>query len=117
MVHGIAERDNKFLLVQEKDKRWSLPTGSVEENEDIITALKREVLEEAGAKCEPIALLKIIHFSIGAGNFHTSRKRVLRIYYIFVIEVLGELGDPIDTIRSDWFTLEDMEKMNIRTSP
>lgn len=50
----IKNKENKFLIVKRKENEdihgglWVFPGGKVEENEDIFTALKREIKEEVG---------------------------------------------------------------------
>ena len=54
VVTGIIQNKDKFLIVKRKEKEsihgglWVFPGGKVEENEDIFTALKREIKEEVG---------------------------------------------------------------------
>lgn len=48
-VRGIIIKDNKVAMVySNKYDYYKFPGGGIESNEDIITALKREVLEETG---------------------------------------------------------------------
>ena len=48
-VRGIIIKDNKVAMVySHKYDYYKFPGGGIESNEDIITALKREVLEETG---------------------------------------------------------------------
>lgn len=117
VVHAIAERDGKILLVQEKNGMWSLPTGSVEEGESIINAVKREVKEETGAECEPIALFKIIHSNVIGKYFDTSKETILRMYYLFSVELTSEPNSTENehTVRSGWFTESEMGELEIRT--
>ena len=51
----LVSKDNKILLAKQNSKKggvyidcWHIPGGGVEEGEDLIKALKREVLEETG---------------------------------------------------------------------
>lgn len=55
-VAAIIERDGRFLLVEEetsKGLRFNQPAGHLEENESLIDAVKREVLEETAWVFEP----------------------------------------------------------------
>ena len=52
-VAGIIEnKNNEILLVKTYDSGWVFPGGQVEVGENLINALKREVLEESGIKIE-----------------------------------------------------------------
>lgn len=49
-VRGIIEYDGKFLLVKNSGSNgfWCLPGGKVNDDEDIVSALMREIIEETG---------------------------------------------------------------------
>jgi len=50
-ARGIIEYDGKYLLVRQRSNNgtfWCLPGGGIEPGEDIISALKRELVEETG---------------------------------------------------------------------
>lgn len=48
-VSGIVlDEENKMLMIKHNRYGWVFPGGQVEEGEDIIIALKREILEETG---------------------------------------------------------------------
>jgi len=47
---------DQILLVRHHKRGWEIPQGRVEEGEDLLTALRREVLEEAGLEVEPGSL-------------------------------------------------------------
>lgn len=48
------------VMYAEKFKLHSLPGGGVEEGEDVLTALHREVLEETGCVCDEVRELGIV---------------------------------------------------------
>lgn len=48
----IRNDSNEVLLIRHHKRGWEIPQGRVEEGEDLVTALQREVLEEAGVEVE-----------------------------------------------------------------
>jgi len=59
-VAAIIERDGRFLLVEEQTSeglKFNQPAGHLEENESLIDAVKREVLEETAWQFEPEYLI------------------------------------------------------------
>jgi ADP-ribose pyrophosphatase YjhB (NUDIX family) len=61
-VAAIIEQNNRFLLVEEETAnglQFNQPAGHFEENEDLIAAVKREVMEETAWQFEPQHLIGI----------------------------------------------------------
>ncbi|WP_207061106.1 NUDIX hydrolase [Motiliproteus sp. SC1-56] len=61
-VACVIERDGEFLLVEEQIKGQLLlnqPAGHLEPDESLITAARRETLEETGWEVEPTSVLGI----------------------------------------------------------
>lgn len=61
-VAAVIERDQNFLLVEEETINglaFNQPAGHLEEGEDFITAVKREVLEETAWQFEPQYIIGI----------------------------------------------------------
>ncbi|OAH98067.1 NUDIX hydrolase [Methylomonas methanica] len=59
-VAAVIEKDGRFLLVEETTARglaFNQPAGHLEEGEDLISAVKREVWEETAWQFEPEALI------------------------------------------------------------
>ena len=50
---GLVRKDGLVLLVRNPKRGWEIPGGTVEQGETITDALKREILEESGIRCEP----------------------------------------------------------------
>lgn len=62
-VRGIIIHDNKLLIVKHKQSKFmALPGGHLEYGEDVITCLKRELVEELGVLPEIGRLLYISTF-------------------------------------------------------
>ena len=66
---GVVIRDNQALLVQRginpNRGAWQIPGGYVESDEEIVPAVEREVLEEAGVVAKVSDVIGVRH-AIGA---------------------------------------------------
>ena len=56
----VDENGNYAVLYAKKHDLYSLPGGGIEEGEDEISALKREINEETGCTCDAIQQLGIV---------------------------------------------------------
>lgn len=64
-VRGIIIHDNKLLIVKHKETNFmALPGGHLEYGEDVVTCLKRELIEELGVNPEIGRLLYINTFKV-----------------------------------------------------
>ena len=64
-VATIAERDGRFLMIEEETRvgvRLNQPAGHVEVGESIASAAARETLEEAAWQVDPTALVGVYHW-------------------------------------------------------
>ena len=69
------------------DKYHKLPGGGLEAGEDVITALRRECLEEVGSRIE-------VTDEIGLTIEYKNEKGVLQISYCFIAKAVGDLVSP-----------------------
>lgn len=102
------KKNGKFLLVKEKQKiyegKWNIPTGAVDEGENVIEAAKREILEETGCEVKINGLLEIV-------NKHMEN--IDLVCFFFNTELVNENikcnEDEITDIK--WFSYEEMLEM------
>ena len=108
---GVVLRDDKVLLVQRGINpgkgSWQIPGGYVEMDEEIHSAVEREVLEEAGVTAKVTDCLGFRHT---AGNLE---RPFSNLYVVFRLEPLsGEpQSDGEETLDAGYFTLEEMTVM------
>lgn len=121
VVGGLLEKDGKFLLVRESQRKgpdngkWSHPAGWIDVGENPVTGGKREVEEETGVRFTPTAVLGI--YSLVREDIEKELNAVAHaIKIIFIGEFTdsdGSLHDDVTEIR--WFTPEEIESMDNKT--
>lgn len=101
----ITNKNNHILLVKTEWRGWEMPGGQVEKGEDVISALKRETLEETGAN---INILKL-------GAFYSSVSKPSKIIIDFISEYIdGGVKENNEIIDAKWFSKEEALK-NIKS--
>ncbi|MGB6407563.1 MAG: NUDIX domain-containing protein [Planococcus donghaensis] len=101
---GVVVLDNKILMVKEKaTKRWSVPSGEIENGETVEQACVREIHEETGFR---VSVGKAIHTkNMVIGNFNVTT------YYLYCTISTGEImyTDPDDEIEEiAWQNYDDL---------
>lgn len=106
-VAAIAERDGRFLLVQERASRrlvLNQPAGHVEPGESLVEAVVREALEETGREFRPESVTGLYLWQAPAG------RTILRVAFA------GRAGEPIDAstldraiVRTLWLERGELE--------
>ncbi|WP_195372900.1 MULTISPECIES: NUDIX hydrolase [Parabacteroides] len=98
-------KDNKILLVKEKNGTWSLPGGWVDVNQTIKTNTVKEVKEEAGLDVETIRII-----AVQDRNLHNLPPYAYNVCKVFVLcEVKGGAFQPnIETVESGYFNLDEI---------
>lgn len=105
----LKNKDNKYaVMYSHKFNLHSLPGGGVDEGEDIISALKREILEETGCLCDETKELGYV----SENRFHCD---YTQISYYFIVETSGTTqktqmteDEIINNTETQWHTLETM---------
>lgn len=108
-VAAVLYFQGRYLLVEEKDKSsgrlvLNQPAGHVEENEDVISAVKRELLEETGLSLEPDAWLGISQLKAANGHFY------VRVNFVFIPTELPVVYQPQDEdiLALHWLSLDEL---------
>jgi 8-oxo-dGTP pyrophosphatase MutT (NUDIX family) len=108
-VAAVAERDGRFLLVEEDTARGRLfnqPAGHLEPGESLLEAVAREALEETAHAFKPTALL-------GVYQYHSTADGVTYIRFAFTGEITGhDASRKLDTgiVRAAWLTPDETRR-------
>ncbi len=93
-VSGLVRNtDGKILLIRGPRRGWEFPGGQVEEGENLIKALKREIKEESG-----------VNASIGSlVGVYSNIKSPTKLAFGFLADyVSGELTTSEESIETKW---------------
>jgi len=107
-VAAVIVSHNKYLLVEEYEngkKVYNQPSGHLEANENLIDAIKREMIEETGLTLTPEYLSGIYYF-------HRPELNLYFLRFCFVVELTQQVAAiPLDDdiIDTHWFTLEEIK--------
>jgi len=110
---GVVVRDGRALLVQRgwnpNRGAWQLPGGYVEHDEEILSAVEREVLEEAGIEAKVRDVVGFRH-SVGGSIGGPSTN----IYLVFRLEETGFAEPTFDgdeVMGAGFFSQDEMANM------
>ena len=112
-VAAVAERDGRFLLVEEETDdgvRLNQPAGHLEPDESLIEAVAREALEETAYQFVPRSLL-------GVYRWRNAANGISYVRFAFIGEVSGpETGRALDRgiLRALWLTPEELRSQAAR---
>ena len=110
-ARAIVKNGDLYAVIHsEKFHKYSLPGGGVDNGENIITALKREILEETGCTCGKISELGIVKENRAQADY-------TQCSYYYVVEA-DSVGVPHFTEAEtksgtvlQWHTLSEMIKL------
>lgn len=98
-------KEDKILLVKERNGTWSLPGGWVDVNQTIKSNTEKEVEEEAGLKVKATRII-----AVQDRNMHNMPPYAYNVCKVFVLcEILsGHFQPNIETTESNYFRLEEL---------
>lgn len=98
-------KEDKILLVKERNGTWSLPGGWVDVNQTVKSNTEKEVEEEAGLKVEATRII-----AVQDRNMHNVPPYAYNVCKVFVLcEILsGHFQPNIETTESNYFRLEEL---------
>ena len=110
-VAAVIEQNNRFLVVRENTSPPVInqPAGHLEENETLLQAIEREVLEETAHVFKPEYLVGIYRW--------TSQNQQTYVRFCFAgncLEFTNQLLDP-DILETHWLDIKQLENEKLRS--
>lgn len=91
----ISHPDGKVLLIRGPRRGWEFPGGQVEEGENLIEALQREIKEESGVTASIGSLVGV----------YSNIKTPTKVMFGFLGKyVSGELATSDESLQTEWVT-------------
>ena len=93
----VRDAEGRVLMIRSPRGDWEFPGGQVEEGEDLITALQREVLEETGVT---VTVGKLV------GVYSNVKSHI--VMFDFLCELVsGELQTGAESLAVEWVEAGD----------
>ncbi len=89
----ISHPDGKILLIQSPRRGWEFPGGQVEEGENLIEVLQREIQEESGVTASIRSLV---------GVYSNIRSPTKLMFGFLADYVSGELRTSDESLETEW---------------
>lgn len=99
-VRAVILRNGKMVMQRSRSGEYKIPGGGIEKGEDIVTALYREVLEEAGMKINRTSIKEIGEIIELRCDVFESEKKFERHTYYYLCEIIEE-GLPLTLTKSE----------------
>lgn len=110
-VAAVIEQDDRFLLVRENmhPPVINQPAGHLEENETLLQAIEREVLEETAHVFKPEFLVGIYRW--------TSQQQQTYVRFCFAGKTLERTNQSLDPdiLEASWMSVDNIQKDKLRS--
>jgi hypothetical protein len=104
LIGSFIEKDNKVLLIKNKEGKWDLPISELDSGKNILTDLKADMKKILGTAIEPQAVTGIYE-DIDSG-FHLANIRIF-----FKAKPTGKIAEKLE---KKWVIPSEVLAMNIR---
>jgi ADP-ribose pyrophosphatase YjhB (NUDIX family) len=116
-VLGLIIKNNKVLLIQESKSecrgQWFFPAGRIENNENILDALKREVKEEANVE---ISIEGLFYFDeCDQSNKYGNYRRYRFVFICNSDSIIEKDVEDEHSIQSKWIDIDEIDKYDFRS--
>ena len=102
-VGAVIVSEGRLLLVTNSESRvWWTPGGRVEENEDNVEALRRELREELGVEASSV------HFFLSLESHHSVESDSMRSYGYYRVELAGNPVATSEIAHIRWATAAEI---------
>lgn len=111
-VGALIERDGKYLLIDRVNPPFGFAglAGHIDEGEESILALKREVKEESGLAAVSCRFL----FEEEIPENVCAKGIGVHYWYVFACDTRGELKAEADEVKSiGWYTSDEMRELSL----
>lgn len=108
---NLINKEGKILLIQRSDnKLWGTPGGTVDPGENIMEAVRREVLEESNIK-----ILDMQYIGMNYTQTIKNDEKIIWNSYCFVsISFTGDVKIQEDEVLDyDWVSVEDLQNYEL----
>ncbi|MBT98097.1 MAG: NUDIX hydrolase [Dehalococcoidia bacterium] len=108
-----AARERILLTRREDNNRWCLPGGGMDPGESAAEACERELLEETGLEVRVTKLIGV-YTTPDLLMEYPDGNRIQPVAFSFEAEITGgELGLSDEVTEFGWYTLAEIEDMDI----
>jgi 8-oxo-dGTP pyrophosphatase MutT (NUDIX family) len=114
---GLFLRDGKILIVNQYGQSWSLPKGHLEEGEDVMEALKREIYEETGITDYTVVKPLGSYTRPSMGKNNEDSEEEMKTVHMFQLETDQQEIQPVDPNNPEARWVDKDEVVNYLTHP
>ncbi len=112
----VTNAEGKVLMVKTYNSGWVFPGGQVEVGENLIDAVKREILEESGIEAEVGELFAVTSNTCKRPGYNGVKEIPTIVNFDFICRATGGSARPSEeNSETGWFSEE--EALSLITAP